>query len=66
MDVIQQDGTQAILFVIIKTDNDGSNIKFVWTLNDVDNFYLNNGIIEGMEVVDPYQYVCNVLGLSIS
>ena len=63
MIVEQKDGTISILDVVTKTDNDLSNIKFVWLLNNMDNDYINNGIIDGVDGVDPYEYVCNILQL---
>lgn len=63
MIVEQKDGTISILDVVTKTDNDLSNIKFAWLLNNMDNDYINNGIIDGVDDVDPYEYVCNILQL---
>lgn len=63
MIVEQKDGTISILDVVTKTDNDLSNIKFIWLLNNMNNDYINNGIIDGVNDVDPYEYVCNILQL---
>ena len=62
--VEQKDGTISNLDVVTKISNDLSNIKFVWLLTNMDNDYLNNGIIDGVIDVDSYQYVCNILELT--
>jgi hypothetical protein len=64
MIVEQKDGTISNLDVVTKTDNDLNNIKFVWLLTDINNDYLNNGIIDGITDVDSYEYVCNILELT--
>jgi outer membrane lipoprotein-sorting protein len=64
MIVEQEDGTMCILDVVIKTDNDLNNIKFVWLLTDINNDYLNNGIINGVNNVNAYEYVCYILNLT--
>lgn len=61
---IQLNGIDYDLEVVIKTDNTGNNIQFVWTLIDTDNVLFNNGIMDGIEGVDECEYVYNALSIS--
>jgi hypothetical protein len=61
--ISQPNGTASQLTVITKTDNILNSISFVWLLSDNNHDYINNGIIDGVDDVDPYEYVCNILQL---
>lgn len=62
---VELNGIQYSLEVVIRTDNtQENNIKFIWMLNDMDNIYYNNGVINGVNGADEYEYVCSVLGLT--
>jgi len=62
--IIQSNGIATQLIVVTKTDNDLNVTSFVWLLEDDTNDYINNGVINGVNGVDPYEYVCDILKLT--
>jgi len=62
--ISQPNGTASQITVVTKTDNDLNNISFVWLLENENSDYINNGIIDGVNNVDSYQYVCDILKIT--